>query len=338
MHYYLFDNSVLAKFRTSSKKVISHSAVKLLNTIAEKHEIDFKKTFLTQKLFIELINQGKLRETLVKLNHDLIHAEKKKVLDLINAHPTILQSALDEYLTFLENFFVDEFIKKLPRYSIIQETNKPLKNYKLSNLFVNLESQVKQYSKRLFKSESIYMELIMNLVEDSVIRFLLDIVNLREIPKKNHDKAFDIVGYVVKSLLIKYSSKNILKSNLTLLASGLKYHIESSKATKESISQLIRVKDDLLDCELPHYALFGKKIGNSTYPITVITAESEERVKERLKYCFQSIGTISSILFPQTIILGTTINLDFNNSTYQVIETESYIRNNFKYAHGGSIC
>ena len=340
MRYFLFDNSVLTKYRVPEGVVIDSSKMILLKELNAKFNIDFKNIVLTTKLFIELINQGQIRVSIEKNNRDLIDSQKEKVINSLDRDGNHYQSVIDSYIEFLEKLFNNEFEKHFPRHSIETKTRSCLKKYKFIPEFHDLESKIKKHSKNIFKLIHIYKKFILDLVEDSVIRFSLDAINMRRIAEDDRDKAFEIINYTVSSLMVKYYNGDVLNSNLTLLASALKFHLESSKTTRDGIPRLMRVKDDFADVELAYYAFYGIKVDGVLTPVTIFTSEPEAIVFERLKYCFQSIGTKAHNIKsqPQTLVLGSTINLDFNSYTYLEIDSQKYIQNTFKHANGDPIC
>lgn len=182
-----------------------------------------------------------------------------------------------------------------------------------------------------------YQIFIKTLVEDSVVRYALDAIKIRQISPKMYEKVSDILKQTLTLLMIKYKSSEILYSNINLLMSALKTHIEGKSNHQKKSYPLLRVTDDFVDVELGYFSIRGKEQNGIFKPVTVFTKEPEKKVIERLKYNFQAIGVKASIIKQQELILGRTIILDLDNYTYNEILTEKFIQDNFKTDSGDPI-
>lgn len=225
----------------------------------------------------------------------------------------------------------------MPQKYIYSTTINKLEEFKFIEKFRGFEEKVINYGEELARKNLEYDNLIRVLVEDSVVRYALNAIDIRQTSPRLREKASDILNQTLTMLMVKYHHSEILFSNLNLLMSALKSHIEGKSKPQEKSQTLLRVADDLVDVELGHFPILGATIKNKLHPITVITIEPQDRVEERLKYNFQAIGTKSHIIKPQKIVLGRTIILDFKNYSHIEILTGKYIHDNFRTLTGKPI-
>lgn len=230
-----------------------------------------------------------------------------------------------------------ELKKSIPQATIYTTAISQLKEYSFIDKFRGFETKIINYSEVLTNKNLEYDNFIKILVEDSVVRYALDAIDIRQTPPSMRECAQEILNQTMTMLMVKYYHSEILYSNLNLLMSGLKRHIDGKSKPQEKSQPLLRVDDDLVDVELGHFPIHGITVNNKLVPITVITIEPEYGVKERLKYNFQAIGTKSHIIKPQPLVLGRTIILDFKNYSHIEILTEKYIYDNFKTLSGEPI-
>lgn len=333
----LIDNSVLSEYRTCNHVAVATQKIEFLESILKKFQISIDHALLTDRLFVEAIGCGKVRRDIEKDNRDVFLKEKKKLSDCLSKSKDEVEFAVINYIDFLENLFYFELTVRFPQNIICSMAFDNLRKFRFSSIFRSFNSKLIRYGFRLLKSAEFYGDFISVLVEDSVIRYALDGLNIRIISPKLHDQAFEVIGDITKKLMLKYHLSEVLYTNLNLFGAALKKHIEGKEKHQESSQPLLRVDNDLVDIELSHFPIYGRTLEGETLAVSVITKESEHTVKERLKYNFQAVGTKASIVCPQKLVLGRTLILDFDRFTYQEILTGEYIQKHFKTVSGDPI-
>lgn len=333
----LIDNSILSEYRTCNHVAVDSQKIEFLESILKKFQIRIDRALLTDRLFVEAIGYGKVRREIEKDNKDAFLREKAKLFDCLSKSRNEAEPVVVNYIDFLENLFCFELTARFPQNSIFSMTVDNLTEFRFSGIFRSFNSKLIRYGFRLLKSSEFYSNFISVLVEDSVIRYALDGLNIRSISPKLHDLAFEIIGDITKKLMLKYHHSEVLYTNLNLFGAALKKHIEGKQKHQEALQPLLRVDNDLVDIELSHFPIYGRTSKGETLAVSVITKESEDTVKERLKYNFQAVGTKASIGCPQKLMLGRTLILDFDRFTYQEILTGDYIQKHFKTASGTPI-
>lgn len=332
-----FDSSSLSEFRNGKTTLVNSEKIEFLESMLEKFQLSIDDVLLTERLFTETIGYGGVRHGIKKNNREKFDAEKRKILALLRKNLKDREEGITLYITFLESFFHEELKKNIPQATIYTTTINQLKEYSFIEKFRSFETKVIHYSEELTNKNSEYDNLIKILVEDSVVRYALDAIDIRQTHPNMRESALEILNQTLTILMVKYYHSEILYSNLNLLMSALKRHIDGKSKPQEKSQPLLRVDDDLVDVELGHFPIRGKTVGNKLVPITVLTIEPEHGVKERLKYNFQAIGTKSHIVKPQKLVLGRTIILDFKNYSHVEILTGKYIYDNFKTLSGEPI-
>ena len=185
--------------------------------------------------------------------------EKKKLFDCLSRNKDEVEFAVINYIDFLENLFYFELTVRFPQDVICSMAFDNLTKFRFSSIFRSFNSKLIRYGFRLLKSAEFYGDFISVLVEDSVIRYALDGLNIRIISPKLHDQAFEVIGDITKKLMLKYHHSEVLYTNLNLFGAALKKHIEERRNTEPSHS-LLRVDNDLVDIELSHFPIYGRTL------------------------------------------------------------------------------
>lgn len=330
------DSSVVSEFRIGKNVPPKEKLEFLLSTLA-KFNLPLEDAFLTDRLFAEILGHGKIRFDIKKKNRENFDTERHKIVTLLSKEQNSYQQAIDSYIDFLHTLFSTELRALIPQESLKTATLDNLKTFPFIESFKSFEEKLNGYAEELFTQPLKYEKFIETLVEDSVVRYSLDAINIRSTAPKKHAKALDILGQIIKTLLIKYGHSEILFSNLNLIMSALKKHSDGTLTPQEKCQPLFRVDDDLVDPEIEHFSLYGRKTEERTLPVTVATTEPEKSVRERLKYAFQAIGTKAESLGNVDLLLGRIIIFDFNKLLYKEILVGDFINNNFLYESGKKI-
>lgn len=331
-----FDNSSLSEFRNGKNTTVNSEKIEYLDSVLSKFQLPIEDILLTERLFTEIIGYGGVRHFIKKHNKERFELEREKVSRLLEKNSKGAEQAISHYISFLESFFYTKLKNSMPKKNLYYTTISKLDEFKFIEKFRGFEEKVISYGEGLTRENLEYDNLMRVLVEDSVVRYALNAIDIRQTPPRLR-KASDILNQTLTMLMVKYYHSEILFSNLNLLMSALKSHIEGQSKPQEKSQPLLRVADDLVDVELGHFPILGATIKDKLYPITVITIESQDLVEERLKYNFQAIGTKSHIIKPQKLVLGRTIILDFKNYSHIEILTGKYIQDNFKTFSGEPI-
>jgi hypothetical protein len=212
----LIDNSILSEYRTCNHVAIATQKIEFLESILKKFQISIDHALLTDRLFVEAIGYGKIRREIEKDNKDVFLKEKAKLFDCLSKSSNEAEFAVINYIDFLENLFCFELTVRFPQKSISSMTVDNLMKFRFSSVFRPFNSKLIRYGFRLLKSVEFYNNFISVLIEDSVIRYALDSLNIRNISPKLHDRAFEIIGDVTKKLMLKYHHSEVLYTNLNL--------------------------------------------------------------------------------------------------------------------------
>ena len=332
-----FDTSVLSEFRNGNTVLVCSKKIEFIDSVLKKFQLNIEDAFLTERLFVELIGKGKIRDLIIKNNKQQFAKERNKVFESINCNKNEREKVIISFINFLEHFFYSELKKHIPQESIYPTTINSLKKFCFTENFRSFEEKLLNYGKKLSNLKCEYEIFIKTLVEDSIVRHALDSIEIRQISPKIYAKALDILNQTLTMLMIKYRSSEILYSNINLLMSALKTHIDGKLNHQEKSCPLLRVRDDFVDVELEHFPIRGIVQNDILTPVTVFTKEPEQTVIERLKYNFQAIGVKASIIKSQELVLGRTIILDLDNYTYNEILTGKFVQDNFKTDSGEPI-
>jgi len=334
----LFDNSILVEIRASKGDSVCAEKVKFVESVFNKLQIRVEDALLTDRSFVEMIGYGKLRECIERVNEEFFEQWKKNISAiLLERNRVYIKDVIDRYILALEKLFSLEFQRLLPGDDIYEITIENTEKYEFMPLFESFKSKLISYGAKLRDFNNSYKLFVGILVEDSVIRYLFDSVDIRQISPKLYVDVFDFLNQSLTSLMVKYTSAEILQTNLNLLMSVLKDNIEAQLKPGQKSQPLFRVYNDLADPELGYFPIYGKNEGGLLAPVTVVTKEPSHRVKDRLKYNFQSVGIKADVIGPQKLMTGRTVVLDFENRTYEEIITKDYIQEIFKYDSGKSI-
>jgi hypothetical protein len=325
-----FDTSVLSEFRNGNAELVDPKKNEFIDLVLKKFQLNIEDAFVTARLFLELIGKGKIRDLIIKNNKEQFEKERKKICESIKYNKNEKEEAITCYINFLEQFFYCELKKNISQESIYSTIINSLKEFHFTENFRSFEDQLLEYGKKLSDIKCEYQIFIKTLVEDSVVRYALDAIAIRQISPKKYARALDILNQTLTMLMIKYRSSEILDSNINLLMSALKTHIDGKLNHQEKSRPLLRVRDDFVDVELEHFPIRGIVQNDILTPVTVFTKEPEQTVVERLKYNYQAIGVKASIIKPQELVFGRTIILDFDNYTYNEILTGKFVQDNFK--------
>lgn len=334
----LFDNSVLVESRALQNSSVCAEKIQFIEDAFKQLGIKAERALITDKLFIEIIGLGKIRENIEDENAGFFKEWKENIVrTLIGRDKACIKDVIDRYILALEHLFLVEFQAKLSQentYSIaIDNTSK----YEFISFFSPLKSKLLSYAQNLREKGTPYKTFIGTLVEDSVIRYLFDSIDIRQTKPKLYDNVFDFLNQCLRALIVKYRSAGVLGTNINLLMSVLKDNIEAQLKPGQKSQPLFRVYNDFADPELGYFPIYGKMENGLHVPVTVVTKEPRPRVEERLKYNFQAVGVKADVVEPQHLMTGRTVILDFENRIYHEIVTKDYIQSHFKFASGGSI-
>jgi hypothetical protein len=326
-----FDNSIITRLRKRqgrySKK--ARREIKFISlSFVRKYNI--KNIHLTDKLFLEIIGCGQLRAVIVKGNRDLINTEKKKIRDKVISAQQISQEDIQGYYNFLENLFRISIRAKLPQENIYPIALQSLTEYSFCKEFnVSIRNRVLDYAKNISISSLAYGKFIDSLVNDSVIRYLLDIINFREIPREYLQCAGDFIIKVNNFIILKYWPKDLFRKDLILLMSGLEHSVRAPDNPGKKVEKLLRPEDDFADSEMQNLVFYGTEIDGECYPVTVLSGEPIELVDKRLKYYYAAVATLINLKpaymghltkDPRRFLLGRSIVINFKKNNYITID------------------
>ena len=324
------DNSVLSKLRAPKNGQIALQNIEFFESIVKEFELSLADIFLTERLFTEVIGYGKIKRDIENLIRNSLDEQQKDIGNLIQENKGITEERgrIASFIDFLEDLFYQELKKQLPQNEIFSITTDRLKKYPHIESLAGFEKQLLNFGNTLTQNEPEYKIFIQVLAEDAVVRYALNIQTTDNL----HENTRSILYQMLQILISKYYSSEIFHTNLNLVMSALKTHVTHNPA-----ESLFKKHKDLIDPELSHFPFYGTLINGRITPTTVLTAEPEHIVQERLKYSFQAIGSKASIHGAQKLALGKTIILDFEEFSFTVISTEEFIRENFKSNSGKQI-
>lgn len=315
------DNSVLSEMRLpKGKELADKSKVYLLNTrniklifkILSDNQLLPKNILITEKLFLEIIGQGKVRKDMINSCSDCLKALRKDILLQENANKEFGIACLEYLLTV-------KFKESLPRDQLVAITMKYLKEYPFIDLFYCFERKVIEYAWDLERSVEKYNQFISVLVADTLIRYLL----------LDFDKL--ISEEILSTVLTLLVAKNdlILHEQLLILSAGLKRQVEFKLKIKGK-GMIIWPKDDFADAEPQNLVFYGKEVDGILYPITFLTFEQVTKIEERLKYYFCA-GIVpiaqNSPRRNKRLYIGRSIVIEsFEKLLYKEIPSERYLK------------
>lgn len=307
----LLDNSFLWGYR---KPNASEQNTKFLEKLLQRFSINLENVFLTERSFIEIIGKGKISYELGI--PDLSKNEREEIQECLRKNEAINENKVRTFIDKLENEICEKLESGLFPEIILQTTKDNLKSYPFVELLKPVESKIIRYAQNLEKDAN-YKAFLKTMCEDSIIRFVLDIVHLEGISPRHTQQALKCIDDILYALISKYANSEIFGPNLILVMSGLKKHAEAElKRGQPGKNLLIRVFDDRADGELVYYSLVGRSIEEKTNPVTVILSENQTIVEERLIYNFKGMGEVAKY-HPFKAILGRIINVDFATLSYQ---------------------
>jgi hypothetical protein len=303
------DNSVLSDLRKQG--VQQKNKRKLIFKVYKKFSISAENCIITDKLFLELIYCGNIRKQIVKDCETDIIAIQSKICQ-IDSKEDIKNNVND-----LECFFDQKLRIVLPAVKIPDIALKTLKDSPFEYPFRIFNKKILEYANNIFKDKFRYNQFILSLVADSVVRYAL-----LEPASKISD---DIFIKVSSCLLKKY--RTIIKDLLLIFIAASKSKEEFLQKMKDR-ARLIRPRDDFADAEPQHFVFYGKEINGTRYPITFLSCEPMEKIQERMDYYFGAVVEIAknSPSQNESLLLGTSLIIDFKNFKYTKIPSGLFLR------------
>jgi hypothetical protein len=321
----LLDNSFIWGYRAPA---YSQENKNLLEMLLQEFDLNLEDAFFTERSFLEVIGKGKIS---IELGIPaILKTERKEFQEKLRQKCSVAQNQIEDFINLLEKEIHTKLKVGLPKAYIAQFANENINTYPFIDEFKLIDEKIIEYANNLNQNDTPYDRFLKILVEDSVIRFILDTVNLREINPQHNNEALKFIDTTLRLLLLKYGNAEIFKSNLILVMAGLKKHAEVEiDRTKAGDSPLIRVFDDRADGELGYYSLVGKHKNGKQVPVTVISSESRKVIEKRLIYNFKGMGEIA-MYNPIGLMCGRIINVNFTSSTYEEILTGKLIHEKFR--------
>ncbi|MFA5998947.1 MAG: hypothetical protein WC747_02950 [Candidatus Babeliales bacterium] len=279
------DNSIIKNLRKDNGSFNPPMITFILKKI-EKYEIfDF---LLTDKLFLEIIHEGQLRNKIVRGHKELI---VKKQVELFNQIIT-----LAEYITFFDDFFNKQFRQKLPQSCLYNLTIDILHVCPFAPEFQSFQEDVLAMASNLANDQQAYDYFIKSLVADSVIRYSTSLIN-----SKAKQSSVINIGDIFSILLKAYNSVELLRHEMLPFMTELKYSLDQDREflksvkSKQNKGRLLRIEDDFVDSELAPFFVYGARVENGNYPVIVITGDkNKEEIRERLDYYAAGILKVSN--------------------------------------------
>lgn len=326
------DNSFVWGYRTPNYSEVNK---KLLERLLREFDLNLENAFLTERSFLEVIGKGKIS---IELEiPTILKAESKELQEKLRQKYSVSQSQVENFINLLEKEICKKLKEGLPQGHIVKFAKENINVYPFIDEFKLIEEKIIEYASTLNDSDIQYDRFLKILLEDSVIRFILNIVNLREISPQHHHNALTFIDTALRLLLLRYGNAEIFKSNLVLVMAGLKKHAEAEiDPTKAGDNPLIRVFDDRADGELGYYSLVGKHRTGKQVPVTVIASESRKVIEKRLIYNFKGMGEVAKYS-PIELMCGRIINVNFISSTHEEILTGKLIYEKFRDVNGNPL-
>lgn len=321
------DNSVITQFKKQNNDKIANCILSLF----DKYNIqDF---LITDKLFIEVIGQGQFRKNIEKKNKKEILLQKNKLKSKIDPKGLVPQGVIEDAYNFLQILFNETIRQIFPQKSIYGIANTNLKKHSFHEsygLSIIIHNKIMEHAKTLSNDTKAYHNFISTLVTDSVIRYILDIVNPNEKPPKQYKQ---LILHLISYLLKKYASEDVLSDDIILIMSALKYFVETKHRPNKEIKKLIRTEDDFADSEMAKLMFYGSEIDGTQHPITIFSCEPLETIETRInnqKAAIIEIAKNNSTDLqclkkdPRVILIGQTIAIDTALLNYTIIDLEPH--------------
>ncbi|MGC1878824.1 MAG: hypothetical protein WA347_02125 [Rhabdochlamydiaceae bacterium] len=321
-----YDNSVITEVRSQREEKELSERAAFLREIHDKYLLNPERGIITNKQFVEIISSDKPRKLIISGFSNEIVKKRDEFKQIISQKKAIEHEFLLKEYSELQNKFRLGFLKKFPQESISSLTHKSLRKDKFDRSLFWLEKAVLRYGKKLAKNTALYLDFIETLVNDSVIRVFLSLLNCSVISPEFYDYAKRTMENMC-GLLIKTSKSNrSLDVNLPCVMASLVKNANAILKPGEAFEPLLRIEDDIADPDLQFFPFFGISVNKTRYPVTVFTTESINRVRERLRVCTAGLVEVGRNL-PGGLVLirGRTIVVDFPNKNYVVIGTEEYL-------------
>jgi len=325
----LLDNSFIWGYRAP---VYSQENKHLLEMLLHEFDLNLEDAFFTERSFLEVIGKGKIS---IELGiPTILKTERKEFQEKLRQNCSVSQTQIEDFIDLLEKEIHEKLKVGLPKAYIAQYAKENINAYPFVDEFKPIEEKIIEYANNLTQNDTQYDHFLKILLEDSVIRFILHTVNLREINPQHNHEALKFIDTALRLLLLRYGNAEIFKSNLILVMAGLKKHAEVEiDRTKAGDNPLMRVFDDRADGELAYYSLVGKHRNGKQIPVTVIASESRKVIEKRLIYNFKGIGEVAKYN-PIELMCGRVINVNFSSSTHEEILTGKLIYEKFRDING----
>ena len=219
---FLVDNSFLHWYRSQNS---SKKSIDLLEQLFEEFNLKLENIFFTDRSFLEVIGKGKVSKEIGL--PALINPEGKKIQDDLHKNHVVSRERIEAFINFLEEDLFKKFKEVLPQTSISLIASKNLQQYPFIEKLKHLEEILISYAKNIDEKNEAYESFIKVLVEDSITRVVLNVVNLRDISPEKDRQALKCIGDIIYILIMKYGYSEAFESNLILIMSGLKKHAEA---------------------------------------------------------------------------------------------------------------
>jgi hypothetical protein len=235
----------------------------------------FSKIYISNKLFLEIIHEGKIRE---KTKKSLLKEERTKLF----AQENIGIQDIVHYYDYLEKFWTEVFKESLSLDQITLKADKVLKKYRFHQDALMVHQAVQDFVQEL-KCNDGYLKFIDCIVVDSVLRGFYELIkdNALNHKKISIEDSFKIKA--MKALQEKYKTKLLYyyKSEIFLFIVAMKWEVDSQA--------IIDTYADMVDTELYSIFFYGININNDYVPATILTKDSKEKVIQRINYTLKSI-------------------------------------------------
>jgi|GEM_PF-5188663 hypothetical protein len=305
------DTSVISELRKQGAH--QKKKHKLIFDTLKKYSIIGKNCIITEKLFLELIYEGDIRKKVVNAHEAEIAAMQNNLYQ-----SSCSEDDIKNLVDSLEQFFDRELRARLSLQLIQEKTLETLEKHPIVYRFRMFSKKIREYASNIVSNKDRYDQFISNLVSDSVVRYAL-LGTLKRIDKATFTK-------ILNHLLIKYST--MTKEHLLLYCVACKAKTDTDQKRKDQAS-LIRIKDDFADMEPQHFVFYGSNINGIHFPITFLTIEPLEKIKNRMKYylCVGIAGIAKeSPRLNTQLLLGRTLVIDFNEPIPTEIDSGVFMK------------
>jgi len=304
------DNSVLTVLRENG----GAEHVEFSLAVMKKYNIVPEHCIITDRLFLELIDKGGIRRKIVNNadNKKRIEQEKNKFYSTDS-----LQEGVENYTLFLEEFFTSKIEEVLPQNCLCCMAEESLLRRPFIQEFHSFEKDIISYAKEIAESRQRYQSFISTLVVDSIIKYLFFDRRIKDFDKDFSQKALN-------TLAIRHQSMTVLHNNLMLLSACYKWQGESKDKKK-----LFGLDKDFADVEPQALLFFGAEINGVNYPITFLTYEKINMVRDRLENYFNAAIAAKYFVFH----LGRTIVINRDFKGFEEIPSYSFVlhKNFYEY-------